>query len=180
MGSPLPEAEWLLIAQSTMAERVLPISISTAVYDVWSLLVIQNHETTPALPNQFLPLRIGNGCFAIKCNWHDYDGEVMVELATATRLELASQFPSHLEGRYGGLSLVRDRVHDWGVEFDLFEYLILDRADDFRYEKRSRIPTATPREMKVLSGISLAGAIYGGLHLTAWQATFPTLVERLL
>ena len=88
---------------------------------------------------------------------------VEVDTITANRLLLIRQLPQvHVPepSQYVTTELVLYRNNDWCINMSFLAY---DLA-----------------ALQYLGGITLACGLYGGLHATAWYASFPSSVEQLL
>jgi hypothetical protein len=110
------------------------------------------------------------------CSWRD--GETC---------ELDSRCIRRLARAYGYVEddndvLRRTSVVDRCMDLDWvwLDYLLINMVDIFLLHETSFSSAARRHLLWAAAGLTLAGACYGGLHLTAWTCQFPSHTETLL
>jgi hypothetical protein len=86
------------------------------------------------------------------------------------RWRLASPWVDDFSSRLDHDQGVGDRSPDWPQEanFNVFASIV------------GGVTWLAPKRLPVLAGFSVAGFFYGGLHLLAWRAPFPSKTQSLL
>ena len=111
-----------------------------------------------------LSFKVGDTCWRVELRpaWNDPDltrDIVLIDQWAFARLKYGGEMSG--TGVYLPLSL---RCRDWCIDIDYNADLDIEPLNTLYYS----------------AAISFASAIYGGLHLTAFWAPFPSAVERLL